>query len=249
MEDGRPAVSAPQPGGAPAKQMEENIRHTIAAFDVELAELQNRTLSMAETVRRQLQAVGEALADNDADRAASAVQGDKAVNALELSLDAYVEFLLSRRQPQASDLRLLIGALRESVDLERAGDEIRSAARGICRWHEHAAAAIERLRPSLVELHARAASMMDEALSVLKTSDASAAYALIGRRADVRSAMEPLIKTVIDEMTAGRIPAADGVEAIRIARAFERVAAHLQNVGEAVVFVVEGVDVRREHLK
>ena len=36
---------------------------------------------------------------------------------------------------------------------------------------------------------------------------------------------------------------------IRIARALERVAAHLQNVGETVIFMIEGRDIRHEALQ
>ena len=42
------------------------------------------------------------------------------------------------------------------------------------------------------------------------------------------------------------MPLDTGLELIRINRALERVAAHMQNIGEAVVFAVEGLDIRHE---
>lgn len=232
---------------AHSTKMEQTTHHTVEAFDAELEELRRRTLSMAETVKSQLQAVGEALAAADEKRAQAVAEGDEAVNAWELSLDAYVEFLLSRRQPQASDLRLLIGALRESVDLERAGDEIRSAAKGIVHQHGQLSQEAERIWPSLVKMHALAMSMMEDALAILNKPDVSPAYALIGRRSVVRTEMKALMEAVLEAISANRITPESGFEMMRIARAFERVSAHLQNVGEAVVFVVDGVDVRHEH--
>ena len=107
--------------------MTQENNHIVKSYDAELADLKNRTINMGEALRRQVNAVGDALLTIDEEAARRVVERDAVLNSWEVELDAYVQFLLSRRQPLASDLRFLMGVLRISVDLERAGDEVESA--------------------------------------------------------------------------------------------------------------------------
>ena len=111
--------------------MTQENNHIVKSYDAELEELKKRTINMAEALRRQVNAVGDVLLTLDEETARGFVERDVVINKWEVELDAYVQFLLSRRQPQASDLRLLIGVLRMSIDLERAGDEVEFSAKGV----------------------------------------------------------------------------------------------------------------------
>ena len=228
--------------------MTEEATHIVKSYDAELGELKTRTLGMAEMLRRQVNAVGDALLTLDEEAAKRIVEGDEVLNQCEVALDAYVQFLLSRRQPQASDLRLLIGVLRISIDLERAGDEVESAAKGVRNQRGKLDAASELIWPSLVKIHALIESMTDDTVELLKKPDSARAYALIRRRKVVRGEMKTVVAGVTEGLKASRVEVADGLEMIRISRALERVAAHLQNVGETVVFMIEGRDIRHEAL-
>lgn len=229
--------------------MTQENNHIVKSYDAELADLKNRTINMGEALRRQVNAVGDALLTIDEEAARRVVERDAVLNSWEVELDAYVQFLLSRRQPLAIDLRFLMGVLRISVDLERAGDEVESAAKGVRNQRGRIAETSETIWHSLVKVHALVESMTDDALELLRSPDSARAYALIRRRDVIRSEMKTLVASTAEGLKASSLEVADGLEMIRIARALERVAAHLQNVGETVVFMLEGRDIRHEHLK
>ena len=167
--------------------MTQENNHIVKSYDAELADLKNRTINMGEALRRQVNAVGDALLTIDEEAARRVVERDAVLNSWEVELDAYVQFLLSRRQPLASDLRFLMGVLRISVDLERAGDEVESAAKGVRNQRGRIAETSETIWHSLVKVHALVESMTDDALELLRSPDSARAYALIRRRDVIRS--------------------------------------------------------------
>ena len=56
------------------------------------------------------------------------------------------------------------------------------------------------------------------------------------------------LTATVSRMKMNAVTLDDGLEFIRINRALERVAAHMQNVGEAIIFIVEGLDIRHEKI-
>ena len=137
-----PAVSADRYGSLTKNstnwednQMETKA-HTVKRFDAELEELNNNVVKMASAVEEQLGRLGDALVNLNADEAAKVMAEDHVINSWEAELDDYLETIISRRQPQAVDLRLLLGYYRMTTDFERMGDEIRNAAKGVRKLSE-----------------------------------------------------------------------------------------------------------------
>ena len=114
----------------------ETKAHTVKRFDAELEELNNNVVKMASAVEEQLGRLGDALVNLNADEAAKVMAEDHVINSWEAELDDYLETIISRRQPQAVDLRLLLGYYRMTTDFERMGDEIRNAAKGVRKLSE-----------------------------------------------------------------------------------------------------------------
>ena len=77
---------------------------------------------MGGIVELQVALATKAVMDRDAEAATQAVEADPKVDALERDIEQFVIRLIALRQPMAGDLRLIIGALKASDDLERIGD-------------------------------------------------------------------------------------------------------------------------------
>lgn len=99
----------------------ETKAHTVKRFDAELEELNNNVVQMASAVEEQLGRLGDALVNLNADEAAKVMAEDHVINSWEAELDDYLETIISRRQPQAVDLRLLLGYYRMTTDFELHG--------------------------------------------------------------------------------------------------------------------------------
>jgi len=109
--------------------MEHNInRHISGNFNQELENVRNHVLSMGGLVEQQLNSALDAVLNNDADLARKVQEDDIKVNAMEVSIDEECTRIIAKRQPAASDLRLVVAIAKTIADLERIGDEVRHIA-------------------------------------------------------------------------------------------------------------------------
>lgn len=225
----------------------ETKAHTVKRFDAELEELNNNVVKMASAVEEQLGRLGDALVNLNADEAAKVMAEDHVINSWEAELDDYLETIISRRQPQTVDLRLLLGYYRMTTDFERMGDEIRNAAKGVRKLSELVKPLSEPALANvstLFSLHALLRVMGDDMIACVRLLDPERARALVARRTIVSAEVDEALSDTVERLKTGELKLADGLEFIRINRSLERVAAHMQNVGETVVFMTEGVDIR-----
>ena len=86
--------------------------HISKRYNEELEDIRNRVLAMGGLVEQQLQDAMASLENQDARLAASVIENDFRVNAMEVAIDEECNLVLSRRQPAARDLRLVAGYTR-----------------------------------------------------------------------------------------------------------------------------------------
>ena len=111
-------------------------QHISAQFNAELEAVKNNLLEMGGKVEQQMAQAVEALLKRDSGEAELIIAGDKEVNDMEISIDDECARILARRQPAASDLRLVIAVAKLTTDLERIGDEATKIARQALRLSE-----------------------------------------------------------------------------------------------------------------
>ena len=100
--------------------MEHNInKHISGRFNQELEDVRNHVLSMGGLVEQQLNSALDAVSQNDAVLAQKVRENDYKVNAMEVSIDEDCTRIIAKRQPAASDLRLVIAIAKTIADLER----------------------------------------------------------------------------------------------------------------------------------
>src|SRR4051794_36968315 len=79
----------------------------------------------------------DAFLDRDVKAAEAIVEGDKALDALMISIEMRACDLLARQQPMAVDLRVLVTILRVIHDIERCGDYMVNIAKATRRLYPH----------------------------------------------------------------------------------------------------------------
>ena len=104
-------------------------QHISRQFNHELEELKTHLMAMGGLVEKQVQDAVRALLDGDSALAERVVDNDRAVNDMQIKIDDECTQILARRQPAASDLRLVLAVIRAASDLERIGDEASKIAR------------------------------------------------------------------------------------------------------------------------
>ena len=111
-------------------------QHLSSQFDEELGRLRTHVLQMGGMVETQVSSAIEAYSSGEVASVKSIVEADRKINDLEKAIDDDCAHVIAKRQPTASDLRLVLGISKIVTDLERAGDEAKKIAKGVRRIYE-----------------------------------------------------------------------------------------------------------------
>src|SRR5262245_34577262 len=103
--------------------------HIASRFDRNINALVSPVMALGGLVEAQARPAVEALLAVDAKGAQAVVQAEVLVDRMERQIDRELSDALGRRQPKASELRLLTALTRATSNLERAGDEAERIAR------------------------------------------------------------------------------------------------------------------------
>ena len=105
--------------------------HIVSAYDEELAYLARRIAAMGGHAERMVEQALTALVHADAGLAQKVIADDAVLDESQREIDDKAIVVIARRQPMATDLREIIGAIRISADLERVGDLAKNVAKRV----------------------------------------------------------------------------------------------------------------------
>ena len=221
-------------------------QHLSSQFDEELGRLRTHVLQMGGMVETQVSSAIEAYSSGEVASVKSIVEADRKINDLEKAIDDDCAHVIAKRQPTASDLRLILGISKIVTDLERAGDEAKKIAKGVRRIYE-AGHLPSQYGIGIRHLAEAALNLVRQSLDAFARLDVPLAQEVIKADSDVDTEFKSIIRQLITHMMEDPRTITTSIEIISIARAIERIGDHAKNVAEQVVFIVEGRDIR--HIK
>jgi len=217
--------------------------HLSSQFDEDLSRLRTHVLQMGGLVETQVSAAIEAYSTGEVASVKSIVDTDRKVNDLEKAIDDDCAHIIAKRQPTASDLRLILGISKIVTDLERAGDEAKKIAKGVRRIYENGHLPAQ-YGVGIRHLAEAALVMIRRALDAFARLDTPQAADVIKADSDVDAEFKSIIRQLITHMMEDPRTITTSIDIIWIARAIERIGDHAKNISEQVVYVVEGRDIR-----
>jgi len=215
----------------------ESGRH----FHEELSAVKVRLLTMSGEAEAALGLAVEALLERDADKARQVIRNDRLIDNMEMEIEEQCINLLALHQPMARDLRMLTSALKISNDLERVGDHAVNIAQSAERLAEARAITPE---PEIVEMARLSREMLSDALEAFIRGDAQAGRDVCRRDDKVDALHRSVFRILLTHMMEDPHTIGAGMELFLVSRNLERIADLATNVGEDVVFLVEGKSIK-----
>jgi phosphate transport system protein len=210
--------------------MREFYHHQLDAIVHDLVGMTRRVHTATERAT-------EALLTADAAIAEEVIAADAEIDRVREEIEERSFELLALQQPVATDLRMLIAALRMVADLERMGDlAVHVAKVTRLRYPDHALP--PEIEPTIRSMAQAAIRMVDAAVDVIDNRDVEAARALESEDEEMDRLRRSIFTQLLGEdWKAGIEPA---VDAALLGRYYERIADHAVSMGRRVVYLVTG---------
>ena len=216
--------------------MNEQHSHIVKSYDDEQSALLDELIRMGQMSVAQLEAALDVVERRD-DKAAERVIGnDEAIDALEQQVNHDVIRLI-RRGPMATDLRMILAALRVASDIERIGDYAANIAKRSMALN--LAPPLPHTR-GLDALGRMAARQVRDVLDAYVDRDGEAALRVRANDAELDTLYTGLFRELLTYMMEDARAITPCTHLLFMAKNLERIGDHATNIAENVWFLIHG---------
>ncbi|OQP32113.1 MULTISPECIES: phosphate signaling complex protein PhoU [Pantoea] len=216
-------------------------KHISGQFNAELEHIRTQVMIMGGMVEQQLTDAITAMHNLDGELAQRVIDGDQKVNMMEVEIDEACVRIIAKRQPTASDLRLVMAIIKTISELERIGDVAekisRTALEKFGQQHMPLLVSLESLGRHTVE-------MLHDVLDAFARMDLNEAIQIYREDKKVDKEYEGIVRQLMTYMMEDPRTIPSVLTALFCARAIERIGDRCQNICEIIFYFVKGQDFR-----
>ena len=177
---------------------------------------------------------------------AAVVENDYRVNALEVEIDEECTRIVARRQPAATDLRLVMAVIKTITDLERIGDEAKRIAKMV--REELNGAMAEDVRHELQYMGDLVREMLRIVMDSFARTDVETAVQVVQMDNKVDVKYISITRHLITYMAQDPKSISRILNILWAARALERMGDRCENIAEYIFYLVNGRNIRHTNL-
>lgn len=208
------------------------------SFHQQLDDIKQDVIELAAMVVESIPRATQALLDADLAAAQAVIDYDDVLDAKSLEIDEDCLRLLALQQPMASDLRVIMTAMRLNWDLERAGDLACNICKTIRRMY---GTPIEpKLRGLIVQMSEEAYRLTHLAIDAYAERNVALAAALDDMDDRLDALQRDFVIALIEQHDRSVMPLQSAVQLALVARYYERLGDHAVNIGERIQYMVTG---------
>ena len=220
--------------------------HIVKSYDDELNRLNGTIVEMGGLAEAQLQSAIRALVERNSELAASVIEEDDKVDALNFDVDQFAIQLLALRQPMAEDLRCIVTSLKISSDLERIADYATNVAKRVIAMDEYRTV---KLASGISRMADLVTPMIKNVLDAYVARDAERAIEVWNRDIEVDDMYLSLFRELLTYMMEDPRNITPCTHLLFMAKNIERIGDHVTNIAETVYFLVHGKRLREHRPK
>ncbi len=216
--------------------MNEQYNHIVKSYDDEQRALQGELIRMGLMAAAQLEAALDVVERRDDGAAERVIANDEAIDALEQQVNHDVIRLI-QRGPMATDLRLILAALRVASDIERIGDYAANIAKRSLVLNQLPPLPLTRGLGALGRL---AVQQVRDVLEAYRERDGEAALRVRARDAELDTLYTGLFRELLTYMMEDARAITACTHLLFMAKNIERIGDHATNIAENVWFLIHG---------
>lgn len=207
-------------------------------FDEQLALLNRNLIEMGAMTESAIAKATQALMEKDMTLAKEVIEGDPEIDEKEKAIESQCLKLLLFQQPVAKDLRQISTALKIITDMERIGDQAADISELSKFLYDqeyiHDLASI----PQMAEM---TIGMVTDSIDAYVKKDLELANAVIRQDDEVDALYVKIRKDMIDLVYKDVENSEQAFDLMQIAKYYERIGDHAENIAEWVIFSITGV--------
>jgi len=207
------------------------------AYETQLAQIDIALVAMADLVGTAIRGATDALLADDLAMAELVIAGDSEINQLNADVEEMSILIAALQAPMATDLRLVMGAIRMSGSLERMGDLAVHIAKQVRLRYPNPSIPAE-LRDTFEKMGKAASKIVEQTGEVIATRNTDLAVEM-KKYDDILDDLHRELFTVVlsDDWTHG-VEAA--IDVTLLSRFYERFGDHAVSVARRVIHIVTG---------
>lgn len=210
---------------------------TRETFDEQLKALEQDILDMGALVDKAIDLSVEALAKRDIELSRRVIREDEAINQAQHDIEEHCLVLIATQQPLASDLRVIFAIANIATELERMADHAKGIGQiGVMMGPR------EPLKPlvDIPRMARKARWLLERELEAFVNRDVELARSLGGEDDEVDRLYDQVFRELLIFMMDDPRTITRATYLLWVAHNLERTADRAINIGERVVFLVEG---------
>lgn len=206
-------------------------------FDLELKALNDKLIEMGALVEGAIKNTITIITNGEYDKLETSRIIEEKINKIEREIQSYCLNLLLLQSPVAGDLRTVSSALKMITDLERIGDQAIDIAEMSTYLKD-----CENIysMTHLSEMAERSSNMVTTAIDAFVKKDLKLAKTVATMDDAIDDLFNKVKQEVIDIINANKELDQQAIDVLLIAKYFEKIGDHAENIGEWVVFSITG---------
>jgi phosphate transport system protein len=221
--------------------------HTMSAYDEELKYLSKRIAAMGGHAERMVEQAVAALVNADPGLAQKVIRDDAVLDEGQREIDDKAIIIIAKRQPMATDLREIVGAIRISADLERVGDLGKNVAKRVVAVTDgRQPTSLFRGLEALANL---ALTQLKEVLDVYASRSVEKIGFVRDRDDQIDAMYTSLFRELLTYMMEDPRNITPCTHLLFCAKNIERIGDHATNIAETIYYIVTGEQLPAERPK